>query len=187
MTCIVGVAREGCVWIGADSAGVAGYDLSIRADRKVFRNGEFVMGFTSSFRMGQLLAVKLVPPHYHPDVDVWRYMVGDFAEAVRRCLKDGGFAKVENGVESGGQFLVGFRGRLFQVEGDFQVGERTDGFDAVGCGESFALGSLAETVGMEPEARVKRALTVAERFSAGVKGPFHIESVGTPPSSPVIA
>jgi hypothetical protein len=175
MTCIVGVCHEGRVLIGADSAGIAGYDRTIRADRKVFKNGEFVMGFTSSFRMGQLLAVKLAPPHYHPDVDVWRYMVGDFVEAARACLRTGGFSEINNAVERGGIFLCGFRGRLFKIESDFQVGESVDGFDAAGCGESYALGSLAETDGWALHDRVLHALSAAERFSAGVKGPFHIE------------
>jgi len=178
MTCIVGVAHEGRVWIGADSAGVAGYDLAVRADRKVFRNGEFIMGFTSSFRMGQLLAVKLRPSKHHADDDVWRYMVDSFVEDVRQCLAAGGFKKSTNGVDEGGQFLVGFKGRLFNIEEDFQVGESADGFDACGCGAPFALGSLAETATMPPKERVERALKVAERYSGGVRGPFFVEEIG---------
>jgi ATP-dependent protease HslVU (ClpYQ) peptidase subunit len=176
MTCIVGVAHEGRVIIGGDSAGVGGYNLTIRADRKVFRTGPFIMGFTTSFRMGQLLAVKLVPPRWHPEDDPWRYMVGDFVDAVRACRSTGGFLKKDSSVESGGSFLVGFRGRLFNIEDDFQVGESECGFGATGCGESYALGSLAETTG-DPRKRVLRALAAAERFSAGVKGPFHIEDL----------
>jgi ATP-dependent protease HslVU (ClpYQ) peptidase subunit len=178
MTCIVGLAHQGRVIIGADSAGVAGLDMTVRADRKVFRNGEFIMGFTSSFRMGQLLAVKLSPPKYHPDVEPWRYMVDDFVENVRRCLRDGGFMRRDHDVEQGGDFLVGFRGRVFSIESDFQVGERVEGFDACGCGAPFALGSLAETSGTDdPVDRVQSALKVAERFSAGVRGPFHVEAL----------
>lgn len=175
MTCIVGIAHQGKVWIGGDSAGVAGLDMMLRADRKVIRNGDFIMGFTSSFRMGQLLQVKLVPPKHHSDVDVFEYMVGDFVEAVRTCLTAGGYSSKNNNVEQGGVFLVGFKGRLFKIEGDFQVGERVGGIDACGCGESFALGSLAETEHMLPKDRVQRALQTAERFSAGVKAPFHVE------------
>ena len=42
MTCIVGLVEKGNVYIGGDSAGVGGYSLTVRADRKVFRNGDFV-------------------------------------------------------------------------------------------------------------------------------------------------
>jgi hypothetical protein len=179
VTCIVGLAEGGKVYIGADSAGVdGGLSLGIRADRKVFRNGDFIMGFTSSFRMGQLLAVKLTPPRWHPEDDPWRYMVGDFIDAVRTCLTAGGYSSKNNNVETGGSFLVGFQKRLFHVESDFQVGERIDCFDATGCGESYALGSLSETKNEKPKSRVLRALAAAERFSAGVKGPFHVEVIG---------
>jgi ATP-dependent protease HslVU (ClpYQ) peptidase subunit len=176
MTCIVGIAQDGKVWLGADSAGVAGLDYRIRADKKVFRNGPFIMGFTTSFRMGQLLAVKLKPPRFNQSDDPWHYMVDEFVEAARLCLTTGGFSRKDNNVESGGNFLVGFRGRLFNIESDFQVGENADGIGACGCGESFALGSLAETSG-DPRARVLRALAAAERFSAGVRSPFHVEEL----------
>jgi ATP-dependent protease HslVU (ClpYQ) peptidase subunit len=78
----------------------------------------------------------------------------------------------EKDAEAGGTFLVGYAGRLFCVQGDFQVAERTDGFDACGCGESYALGAMACLPEMEPRARLTRALEMAAHFSAGVRGPF---------------
>ena len=178
MTCIVGLVEKGKVYIGGDSAGVDGrYALQVRADKKVFRNGDFIMGFTSSFRMGQLLAHSLKPPRYHPNDDVYAYMVTDFVDAVRKCLKDGGYAEKHNEAEQGGTFLVGYAGRMFSIEGDYQVGETVDGFNACGCGDLIALGALAVTVGQEPEKRIRDALEAAERHSGGVRGPFHVESV----------
>ena len=60
MTCIVGmVDGQGTVYIGADSLAAGGYQKTIRKDAKVFTNGIAVMGYTSSFRMGQLLRYKL--------------------------------------------------------------------------------------------------------------------------------
>ena len=55
MTCIVGLVDNGKIYMGGDSAGVSNLDIRIRADQKVFKTGEFIMGFTSSFRMGDLL------------------------------------------------------------------------------------------------------------------------------------
>ncbi|MBC6714749.1 hypothetical protein H9Q09_00935 [Aurantimonas sp. DM33-3] len=178
MTCIVGLVAEGRIHMGADSAGVAGLDLVVRADRKVFRNGEFVMGFTSSFRMGQLLAYSLTPPRRHADEDVFAFMVKDFVDEVRSCLKRGGFASLNNGVEEGGTFLVGHAGRLFEVAGDYQVGECALPFAACGCGAQVALGSLHSTEGLSPDERVLKALQAAEAFSAGVRAPFHTEVLG---------
>lgn len=175
MTCIVGLVAEGKVLIGGDSAGVdERYALTVRADRKVFRNGPFLMGFTSSFRMGQLLAHAFRPPQRYPDQDLHAFMVTAFVDEVRRCLKDGGFARKENEVESAGAFLVGYEGRLFHVDGDYQVGENAAGFAACGCGDLIAMGSLFSTKGRPSEERILQALAAAEAFSAGVRAPFHI-------------
>ena len=187
MTCIVGLVHEGTVFIGGDSAGVAGLSLVVRADEKVFRNSDFLMGFTTSFRMGQLLRYSLEPPRRHPDDDIHQYMVVDFVNAVRRCLKAGGYASKEDEVESGGTFLVGYAGHLFTVDSDYQVGTPEDGFAAVGSGQHIALGALFATQGQAtPRDRVLTALMSAERFNAGVRGPFHIlpETDPEPPSPP---
>lgn len=176
MTCIVGITlKSGSVLIGADSAGVSGLDLRIRRDEKVFTNGDFIFGCTTSFRMIQLLRYKLTIPKRYPDTDVMAFMATTFIDAVRNTLKDGGFARKESEVESGGTFLVGYAGRLFSVYSDYQVAENIDGFDACGCGDFYALGSLKTTNGYETERAKERlgiALDCASYFSAGVIGPY---------------
>ena len=175
MTCIVGLTELGTVYIGGDSAGVnSRFDLAIRADQKVFINGPFVMGFTSSFRMGQLLRYKLTPPERYESQDLYNFMVTAFIDAVRACLKTGGLMRKENEVEQGGFFLVGYKGRLFEIESDFQVGERQINFAAVGCGADLAMGSLYSTRANDPITRIKLALEAASFFSAAVKPPFFI-------------
>lgn len=171
MTCIVGLVHRGGVYIGGDSAGISGFHLTVRADEKVFRVGEFTLGFTSSFRMGQLLRYKLTLSAVPRRQSLHRYMSTVFVDSVRECLKAGGFLTVSNGVESGGDFLVGIRGQLFEVCSDFQVGQNSDRMAAVGCGREIALGSLYSTTG-NPVERLTTALKAAERFSAGVRRPF---------------
>lgn len=172
MTCIVGLIDNGTVLMGGDSAGVDGLSLVVRRDPKVFQNGGFLIGYTSSFRMGQLLAHAFTPPTPREGQDVFAFMVTDFVDALRTCFKDGGYATRKNDVEEGGTFLVGFRDRLFHIEDDYQVGEAADPFTACGCGQDVALGSLHSTTGRDPHDRIQMALNAAERFSAGVRGPF---------------
>lgn len=183
MTCIVGLKHRGHVYIGGDSAGVSGLDLTVRQDSKVFRSGPFLFGFTSSFRMGQLLRYSFTPPKHHPDVETMAYMVGPFVDQVRACLKAGGYARQDNQVESAGTFMVAYQDRLFCVHSDYQVGEAMDPFDAIGCGEPFAKGALWATLKgatspkqVNPEKAVFTALECAERHSAGVRGPFYVVS-----------
>lgn len=179
MTAIAGLVHGGKVWIGGDSAGVGGYALSIRKDAKVFRNGEFVIGCTSSFRMIQLLRYEFSPPVPLEGSDQHKYMVTQFVPSLRALFRSGGFMRTDSGVESGGTFIVGWRGSLFVIESDFQVAQMLDTYCACGCGQDLILGSLFTTDGtkMKPEDRITRALMAAERFSAGVRGPFLIESV----------
>lgn len=87
MTCIVALKDEGRVVMGADSAGVGGYSRSNRMDPKIYRVGSMLIGFTTSFRMGQLLGYSLTLPHHHADVPIEKYMATSFITAVRDCLK----------------------------------------------------------------------------------------------------
>ena len=179
MTCIVGLISGETIYMGADSAGVndANLDFARRKDSKVFKRDNMIIGFTSSFRMGQLLRFDLKVPEHRRNKDVYEYMVTDFMKAVRKCFLDGGFTEKEHNVESGGEFIVGYRGRLFHIMDDFQVGENEDSYLAIGSGESFALGSLYSSEHLEPDERVELALSAAENFNAGVRSPFVIEKL----------
>jgi len=129
--------------------------------------------------MGQLLNYKFTPPPIAEDQDVFAYMATSFVESVRQCLKDGGYTIVQNNEETGGSFLVGYRGRLFHIESDFQVSEVLDSYDATGCGMEYALGSLhttAESDDEYPADRLTAALDAASYFSPFVSAPYVILS-----------
>lgn len=177
MTCVAGLIANGRVYMGADSAGCSGWDLQVRADAKVFQNGPYLIGFTGSFRMGDLLHYSFTPDPPPEGADLRAWMVTRFIEGARAALKAGGYAKKENEAESAGQFLVGFRDHLFIVDSDYQVGVPADPFAAWGCGAHVALGSLFTTNYLgdtDPHRRLLTALQAAERFSNGVRGPFTI-------------
>lgn len=180
MTCIVGyIDKENRkIIMGGDSAGVAGLDVQIRKDPKVFKNGPMIIGYTSSFRMGQLLRFKLVVPENFRD-DVYEYMCTDFIDAVRTCLKENGYTTIKDNTEEVGTFLVGYKGRLFKIENDLQVAEVIDNYDACGCGQSYALGALkimgnCLCVFDSAHKIVELALMVATDYSGGVRPPYTI-------------
>jgi len=99
-----------------------------------------------------------------------------FVDAVRDCLKTGGYASKHAKEEAGGTLLVGVAGRLFKVDSDYQVGEPVDSYDACGCGTDVALGSQYATDFLPPKVRQGMALTTAEHHSSGVCSPFTILS-----------
>ncbi len=172
MTVIVGLVHRKRVHLSGDSAGVSGYQITVRHDPKVFTNGPYAFGFTSSFRMGQLLHHAFQAPH--PEGSLDRFMATTFIDTVRTCLKDGGWARRTAEQEEAGTFLVGVHGRLFSIESDYQVAESADQYAAIGCGYDLALGALHATahLGLQPRERLTAALRAADHHSAGICAPY---------------
>ena len=180
MTCVIGLIENGKMYMGADSAGVSGDSLTVRADPKVFHKGNMLIGFSTSFRMGQLLRFSLEIPAHPEGLDSLEYMTVSFINAVRETLKDGGYTTILNNEESAGLFLVAYKSEIFRICSDFQVGVASDPFAAIGSGAQVALGAMhmANTdVDRDPEGTILRALRAAERFSSAVRGPFLLETL----------
>lgn len=183
MTCIIGLLEDGVCYIGSDTCGSNGYTYENCNHSKVFRNGEFIIGGTTSFRMLDLLEYTFEPPFIKPsdEKDMERYMRTSFVNAVRICLKTGGFSKVQDTCrESGGTFLIGYKDKMWRMQDDFSIITRT-GYDSVGCGGEVAIGSLWTTrelhIGKgDPTQRILLALKAAESYLVGVRGPFNILS-----------
>ena len=176
MTAIAGYTDGKTVFIGGDSAGTAGHYLQTRTDCKVFKSGEMIMGFTSSFRMGQILQYHLSPPKRLEGQKDYEYMVKQFIPAVKAALKEHGYERSKSGEETGGVFLVGYRGGLYCVEGDYQVGSLHKNYHACGCGKDLILGALhaLEDYDIPIPEQINIALGAAAEFSSYVKAPFTI-------------
>lgn len=188
MTCIVGMLNPngGNVIIGGDSAAVSGIDVQLEKQPKVFQNGDFIFGCTTSFRMIQLLKFQFEPPVIEKggpgfsiskqgDIDIYAYMCTKFVDEIRNVFKAGGILNTQNGMDNGGTFLVAYKERLFRIHSDFYVMETVDGFDSVGCGEQYALGALKNLadVDIPVQEKLEKALQTAAHFSGGVVAPFH--------------
>jgi len=175
MTCIAGVEHNKKVYIGGDSAGTSELSITIRADEKVFINGPCIFGFTTSFRMGQILRYQLHIPNKPKKMSETVFVHTMLLESIRKTLKDFGYAKISENTEVGGTFLLGYAGHLYKVGSDYQVSRSVETFAACGCGEPYAIASLYTTKRSNlPTKRIQQALKVAEHFSVGVKGPFTI-------------
>jgi ATP-dependent protease HslVU (ClpYQ) peptidase subunit len=134
-------------------------------------------GFAGSFRMGQVLRYKFDAPALLDDENVDEYMRTYFIDKVRECFEENGvLCQSEDGYALGGHFLVALKGRLFEIETDFQVGELTYDYAALGSGREVAMGALhaLEIVAMPAHEKVQRALAAAAEFKPDVRGPFTI-------------
>jgi len=172
MTCIIGLEENGKAYIGGDSAAVNGYDVRQTSISKVFRNDGLIMGYTSSFRMGQLLEFMGVPPH-DGEIDD-DYMVNKFVEEVRKNFKEKGYTTIKENNERGGVFIVGIGSKIYTVEADFQVQRYSDGLSSIGCGQDYAYGAMMALKNEEPTERIRRSLEIVSYYSLAVTPPFTI-------------
>jgi len=183
MTCIVGIVHKQAVYIGGDSASceTESFDRNRIKQPKVFVNGPMLIGWCGSFRMGQLLQYSLKIPTKPKLMDDMRFMTTRFIDEVRRCFSNNGYGFTpEHEDNEGGTFLVGFNGKLYEVQDDFQVSEWERDYAAIGSGGRFALGSLYMTEDIEPVTRITKALEAAEHFNSGVVAPFYVMKQSLP-------
>lgn len=182
MTCIVAFKDSKKIYLGCDLL-ASGSDGSkrTRKDTKIFQKEDMLIGFTSSYRMGQLLRYSLDLPKHAEGVDTFEYMVTSFVDAVQACLSEGGFQETKDEVKTGGSFIVVYKNRIFTIHDDYQVAEDDRDYASVGSGENYALGSLYSSDGRPTEDRVLLALKTAAEFSQSVGGPFEIISTDIQP------
>jgi len=172
MTCVVGLVDDTGMYMGADSLASSEVHKESRGDQKVFKIQDYLIGFAASYRMGQVLRYYFTPPQVSHGMDQMEHMVTRFVPSVIKTLIECGYSMNDNG----GSFLVAHRQKLFKIEADYQVGEMTDKYCAIGCGYKEALGSLHTTHLYRHTARQKihLALSASEKFNPGVRGPFYM-------------
>lgn len=178
MTCIVGlVSDNGTVIIGADSGASEGDGLVARNDSKVFFKRNLLIGFSGSFRVGQIIQYVFKIPKHGFECDM-EYLVGPFVSSLRECLKINGGLSTDNGIDTmEASLLVGYRQHLYEIHSDFQVSDPSEQFSARGSAAPIALGALwthKDLGHLSAHDAVLASLSAAEESSSAVRGPFHI-------------
>lgn len=170
MTCVVGVKHNNKVYMASDLLGSNKHTKALRKDGKVFVKNNILFGGTSSYRMIQLLQYSLVIPEHLSTQSVDEYLRTSFIDAIRDLFKKNGYASIDNNEETGGTFLIGYRGRLFTVFSDYQVAENDSDYSSVGSGSDIALGAMFATEDLPPADRLTIAITAASEFNPYVAG-----------------
>ena len=177
MTAVVGLAVDGAVFIGGDAARTdpSTGDRMVVEQPKVFAMGDLLIGAAGSFRVQNLLRYQLRLPKLSATEDPTKYLVTHFARKLRTLLHNSGSTSHQTaGDQHEADTLVGLRGRLFVVQGDFSVVEPASGMAAVGSGSCYALGALHANGRRKPEARLYEALNAAATYHATVTPPFTV-------------
>ena len=186
MTCIVSfLDREnGVGYIGGDSFGSTSFSGHVYKNRKVFKSKDtsnVVMGYTSSFRMGDLLEYT---SGLFDKVDVLEnktidreYLVTKFIPKVSNVFYQNKFETNNNGEANGGFFILTTKDGIYTIQNDYSVMESSTDYASVGSGSYFALGSLYATKDnkdLSPVDKIKLALESAEFNQINVRRPFYI-------------
>lgn len=173
MSTVIGIKQGKDVWIGSDSRGTT-EDGYIRPGDciKVFRNGDYLIGFIGTVRGGQIL----MPPFFEPPDEIeW------LPDLLREHVAEKGCMMIDDDhcQTQHCNFLIGYNGNLFEILSDFHMA-KINGDTAIGSGSHFAFGSLyaSKKLGIkDPEERMLLALKTAAHFDVSSAGPFRIHKL----------
>ena len=180
MTVVVGLVRDGKIYMGSDRMATWGNKTVIMSDPKIKEEGEFLLGSAGSLGTLQILFDAFEMPAIKEEQTQSTYLLNDFAPAFRKRLKELGMLEEKNGKQStDNHFVIGFRGKLFSVGGNLSMVEHADSYCSIGSGSEFALGVLHALTGdknLKPEKIIERALEAAAHHNPYVAEPFDIIS-----------
>lgn len=177
MTCIVALKTKTGFVMGADSIATDMYHYGTMVNPKIFKKGEFIIGFTNSFRFGKIIEHSFNPPKHKAGLTDDEYLNTVFSTELRKCLKDGGYTYIKDNHEEGGGALIGYHGKVWVSQDDFSVIEYRGEVIAVGSGRvpvEAAVKALKKHTKMSDEDILLAALHAVEETIISVKAPFNI-------------
>lgn len=178
MTAIVGVEWEGSVYLGgerliSDSTGRIG---ELGSSKLFSLSNGCIAGGCGSLRAGQMLEHIISPlPKIRPKEEALKYIVRLATHIGSHLSQQIGFVDNEGG--TAGEFLLGFRGRLYRFDYHGCVETARLPYQAIGSGGQVcigALGILMQSPTFDPVAGITEALNLASIHAVGVGPPRDI-------------
>ncbi|EHU8781235.1 hypothetical protein N0S44_000473 [Escherichia coli] len=170
MTCIIAHTDGVTSFIAGDKMGSDGFTKSIQTEPKVFEK-EFVkisgddgltrtkdvmtIGFTTSFRMGQLLTYNLNLPDQNSNETFLQYLVLKVIPLIRQMFKDEWGARDTTQDVGGGQFIILHNHTIYEIQEDFSVLQSKSRVASVGSGTYHAIAAMQAYIDLEKETNVQ--------------------------------
>tara|TARA_R110002153_G_scaffold243548_1_gene398918 strand:- start:4337 stop:4930 length:594 start_codon:yes stop_codon:yes gene_type:complete len=146
MTSIVAISTEEGVYLGGDLAGSNGHNIGEVSQSKVFGVGEFLVGYCGSFRAGQIVEHAWRPPARSEGVCDYNYLVLEVIPSLMVILEGNGFGGHDGTEVKGGNFVLVYGGRVYEVQSDYSILEWAQPVVCLGSGgdvtESICTGML---------------------------------------------
>lgn len=180
MTLVIAIkTKDSIVW-GSDGVGIKGDVISKLGHPKWVDIDNVRIGLTGYAKFFQVFEYMKLPKHKKSFSDK-KYIVKKVVPRIVKGLRKSKLVKDDEEWVYG-DFIIGYKGKLFAVLSDFYVKE-VEWYN-VGCVEDFANGLLmpfVENSGLETES-VKRAVLQTLKYSAkyncAINKPFYVDVQG---------
>ena len=182
MTCIIGMEKNGVVYIAGDSAGSnSNHDVTVIAEDKIAKRGNLIYGVAGQFRPHQILSYYVDFTDFDEDAELEEFLHQYLIPSFMDSLRDNGALIIEDSEENmWATFLIGYKGKLVLLQRDFGVLSSTNGLLGIGTGGSYALSAvhvldeMTKEHGIElpPHELLFKAMESAEIYNGGVRRPF---------------
>jgi ATP-dependent protease HslVU (ClpYQ) peptidase subunit len=175
MTIVVGVESKEGVTLAADRQRT-GWTAAYIADMpKVHLAAPWLgIGVSGSSRIADIVRYTISEDFLKRNPlndNVHQWLVTELVPKLRTAAKDQGALNRTNEVEdTHSNILVAVGNKLYHVSSDWQVFRRDHGYDAIGSGFSYALGSLFRSA--VPDAVL--ACSAAKEFDSACGGPVDV-------------
>ena len=172
MTCIVAKVVDGIIHMAGDKLGSNGYTKTISQRPKIFKNCDFIIGYTTSFRMGQLLEFTWSPPEKGENQTEDNYIYNTVVGSIKNILTSDGFAKDREG----GEFLFGYNGKLYHMFNNFSIFEIEE-YTSCGCGADMAIATMytLSNVNLVEDLSIEGQLSLAIESASSVMTGVSVE------------
>ena len=172
MTVIVGIARDGIVYMGGDRSASDGNIVLPLNRPKVKQCGEYLIGFAGSMGIGEIAHYIDMPPI---GKNIEKTLRTSFVKGLKNAIEE--YGNASHLEDNSTDWLIGIHGRLFEISSqDWGVCEFIE--SSIGSGNSIALGSLHTSKNWkDQEKRIKYSLDAAVEISPSCSGPIDILSI----------
>jgi ATP-dependent protease HslVU (ClpYQ) peptidase subunit len=141
MTCIIAYKDEkNDIYLAGDKMGSNSFTGQTVKEPKVFWKGDFRIGYTTSFRMGQILKHVWTPPQRKVDQNTDSYLYVDVVNSLKRCFIDNGFGNKDK--NNYGTFIMCYEDRMIEVQDELSLLESDRNVVSVGSGTYHATASV---------------------------------------------
>lgn len=177
MTCVIALVKHDRIHMMGDKMSSGEGLKNITKRPKVFKKEGFIVGYSGSFRIGQLLEFTWNPPKILVGTDFDTFMYKTVVDSLKECMvADGSSSETE-----GESLLLGYQGVLYELQEDYSLFE-LENYGAVGCGWLSALSALnaLDMAGCEHSARerLQIALSTSAKLVPGVSSEYDYITLG---------